>query len=145
MQIWELTRQCQDKMTLISVSTTGQFGILSAWTGVERGLWERAKAVKVKCTAGQVKSDAELAKYREPVSSSCSELVALKTEPEWGCCWWCRKVSARAACEMVEKNKVRVTEEKKRRGGKNHSWGPQWVGKSWGWTELATLNPGCQR
>ena len=88
------------KMTLISVSTTGQIGILSAWTGDERGLWQRAKAVKVKCPAGQIKSDAELAKCGEPVSSSRSELAALKTEA-------LKKVVADGAGKVLQEQRVK--------------------------------------
>ena len=87
MQIWHQLHVSAKKKRWcwLACRPLGTVWILSAWTGDEKGLWERAKAMKVKCTAGQVKSDADLAKCSEPVGSSRSDQAALKTDPEWGC------------------------------------------------------------
>ena len=87
MQIWHQLHVSAKKIRWcwLACRPLGTVWILSAWTGDEKGLWERAKAMKVKCAAGQVKSDADLAKCSEPVGSSRSDQVALESDPEWGC------------------------------------------------------------
>ena len=61
MQIWHQLHVSAKKIRWcwLAFRPLGTVWILSAWTGDEKGLWERAKAMKVKCAAGQVKSDAD--------------------------------------------------------------------------------------